>query len=145
MPNLGPESYIVSQIISQNPTFLIFSDYSMPVTFYNDHYDPLRYQNFLFTRKISPEASGLKTRLLALYQSPQSTCQISDDGSFHNPQRPAWSPAWSPGMGGVSGRRKPRWGRPVTYSLSCAKKRHRRTAHCTVKHLAKSQNIGLPV
>ena len=54
----------------------------MPVTFYNDHYDLLRCQNFLFARKISPEASGLKTRLLALYQSPQPTCQISDEGTY---------------------------------------------------------------
>ena len=68
--------------MSQSPTFLIFSDYGIPVTFYDDHYNLLRGQNFLFARKISPEVGGLKTRLLALYQSPQPTCQISDGGTY---------------------------------------------------------------
>ena len=71
-----------SQIMSQSPTFLIFSDYGIPVTFYDDHYNLLRSQNFLFARKISPEVGGLKTRLLTLYQSPQPTCQISDGGTY---------------------------------------------------------------
>ncbi|MCB2124849.1 MAG: glycosyl transferase, partial [Rhodobacteraceae bacterium] len=41
------------EIESRTLTFLIFSDYGMPVTFYNDHYDLLLSQDFLFARKIS--------------------------------------------------------------------------------------------
>ena len=37
-------------------TFLMFTDYGMPATFYNDHYDLLLSQDYLFARKISPEA-----------------------------------------------------------------------------------------
>ena len=44
-------------------TFLMFTDYGMPVTFYNDHYDMLLAQDFLFARKISPGARALKYRL----------------------------------------------------------------------------------
>jgi hypothetical protein len=36
----------------------MFTDYGMPVTFYNDHYDLLISQDYLFARKISPEATG---------------------------------------------------------------------------------------
>ena len=44
-------------------TFLMFTDYGMPVTFYNDRYDLLLAQDSLFARKISTEATELKTRL----------------------------------------------------------------------------------
>ncbi len=52
------------EIESRTLTFLMFSDYGMPVTFYNDHYDLLRSQNFLFARKISPTSIGLRHRWL---------------------------------------------------------------------------------
>ena len=61
-------------------TFLMFSDYGYPVTFYNDHFDMLVAQNFLFARKISPEATDLKTRLGALYASDQTQFDISNEG-----------------------------------------------------------------
>jgi len=61
-------------------TFLMFTDYGMPVTFYNDHYDLLRSQDALFARKISPEATELKQRLGALYADDTATFQISDEG-----------------------------------------------------------------
>ncbi len=32
----------------------MFTDYGMPVTFYNDHYDLLLSQDYLFARKIRP-------------------------------------------------------------------------------------------
>ena len=41
-------------------TFLMFTDYGMPATFYDDHHDLLLSQDFLFARKISPEAVELK-------------------------------------------------------------------------------------
>ncbi|TCP62787.1 core-2/I-Branching enzyme [Rhodovulum bhavnagarense] len=68
------------QIRTRTLTFLMFSDYGMPVTFYNDHYDLLLSQNYLFARKISPEAHELKRRLGALYASENVDFQISDEG-----------------------------------------------------------------
>ena len=56
-----------TEIRTSTLTFLMFTDYGMPVTFYNDHYDLLLSQDFLFARKISPEASELKQRLGDLY------------------------------------------------------------------------------
>ena len=74
--HLVPESEIESRTL----TFLMFSDYGMPVTFYNDHYDLLLSQDALFARKISPEARDLKRRLGHLYASQGTDFQISDEG-----------------------------------------------------------------
>ena len=68
------------EIRNRTLTFLMFSDYGMPVTFYNDHYDLLLSQDFLFARKISPEARELKRRLGDLYASERVSFQISDEG-----------------------------------------------------------------
>ncbi|MEL6167531.1 MAG: DUF5928 domain-containing protein [Pseudomonadota bacterium] len=68
------------EIENRTPTFLMFSDYGMPVTFYNDHYDLLLSQDYLFARKISPEARGLKQRLGRLYAATGEAFQISDEG-----------------------------------------------------------------
>ena len=69
-----------AQIRSRTLTFLMFTEYGMPVTFYNDHYDLLLSQDFLFARKISPEATGLKDRLGVLYASGRNDFKISDEG-----------------------------------------------------------------
>ncbi len=61
-------------------TFLMFTDYGMPVTFYNDHYDLLLSQDALFARKISGEARELKTRLGRLYASERQEFRISNEG-----------------------------------------------------------------
>jgi hypothetical protein len=61
-------------------TFLMFSDYGMPVTFYNDHFDLLLSQDFLFARKISPEAMDLKERLGSLYSAKGVNFEISNEG-----------------------------------------------------------------
>lgn len=61
-------------------TFLLFSDYGMPVTFYNDHFDLLLRQNHLFARKISPDALELRERLGALWQARDAQFPISDEG-----------------------------------------------------------------
>lgn len=74
--HLVPESEIDTRTL----TFLMFSDYGMPVTFYNDHYDLLLAQDFLFARKISPEAADLKDRLGRLYAQRDISFQISDEG-----------------------------------------------------------------
>jgi hypothetical protein len=65
---------------SESPTFLMFSDYGMPVNFYNDHYDLLLGQRHLFARKISPEADELKARLSALYREPRQDFTITNEG-----------------------------------------------------------------
>ncbi|WP_323767630.1 DUF5928 domain-containing protein [Marinovum sp.] len=74
--HLVPEEEIRSRTL----TFLLFSDYGMPVTFYNDHYDLLMSQDYLFARKISPEAQELKRRLGVLYSSDGAEFQISNEG-----------------------------------------------------------------
>jgi len=58
----------------------MFSDYGMPVTLFNDHYDLLLSQDFLFARKISPEATELKNRLGDLYAATGVDFQISNEG-----------------------------------------------------------------
>ncbi len=74
--HLVPESEIRSRTL----TFLMFSDYGMPVTFYNDHYDLLLAQDYLFARKISPEATELKKRLGDLYLERGVNFEISNEG-----------------------------------------------------------------
>lgn len=68
------------EIESRSLTFKMFSDYGMPVTFYNDHYDLLLSQDYLFARKISPEATFLKERLGALWASDKTDFALSGDG-----------------------------------------------------------------
>lgn len=74
--HLVPEQEIRTRTL----TFLMFTDYGMPVTFYNDHYDMLLSQDYLFARKISPEALELKRRLGALYNNGEATFQVSNEG-----------------------------------------------------------------
>jgi hypothetical protein len=69
-----------SEIQTRTLTFLVFSDYGMPITFYDDHYDLLLSQDFLFARKISPEAQDLKRRLGLLYAADGVSFQISNEG-----------------------------------------------------------------
>lgn len=69
-----------TEIDGRTLTFLMFSDYGMPVTFYNDHYDMLTSQDFLFARKISPEADLLNQRLGTLYNASGVDFRISDEG-----------------------------------------------------------------
>ncbi|GHF40377.1 DUF5928 domain-containing protein [Seohaeicola zhoushanensis] len=69
-----------TEIESRTLTFLLFSDYGLPVTFYNDHYDLLLAQDYLFARKISPEATDLKARLGRLYAARDVSFQISNEG-----------------------------------------------------------------
>ncbi len=51
------------QVESRTLTFLSFSDYGLPTVFYGDHLDFLLAQDYLFARKISPEATDLKAAL----------------------------------------------------------------------------------
>lgn len=67
------------QIRRRSPTFLMFTDYGMPVTFYNDHHDLLTRQDHLFARKISPEAGALRARLGRLWQAEGVRFTITDE------------------------------------------------------------------
>jgi hypothetical protein len=73
------------EIRSRTLTFLMFTDYGMPVTFYNDHYDLLLAQDYLFARKISPDAQDLKDRLGRLYSMTGQRFAVSNEGRslFH--------------------------------------------------------------
>lgn len=68
------------EIRSRTLTFLMFTDYGMPVTFYDDHHDLLLSQEYLFARKISPDAKLLKDRLGALYAETGRRFALSDEG-----------------------------------------------------------------
>jgi Family of unknown function (DUF5928)/Core-2/I-Branching enzyme len=68
------------EIRSRTLTFLMFTDYGMPATFYDDHYDLLVSQEFLFARKISPDAKTLKDRLGVLYSETGRTFETSSEG-----------------------------------------------------------------
>ncbi|WP_227271865.1 DUF5928 domain-containing protein [Roseobacter weihaiensis] len=76
VPHLIPDTEIRSRTL----TFLMFTDYGMPVTFYNDHYDMLLNQDYLFARKISPAALELKRRLGLLYSASDVSFTISAEG-----------------------------------------------------------------
>ncbi len=65
---------------SRTLTFLLFTDYGMPATFCDDHHDFLLAQDFLFARKISPEAVTLKDRLGALYAETGRSFAAGGDG-----------------------------------------------------------------
>ena len=98
------------EIESRTLTFLMFSDYGMPVTFYNDHYDLLLAQDFLFARKISTEAAELGTRLGALWTSGRTDFAVSGEGRrlYH----------FLTGRGRVGRRYAPRfWEREATLGL----------------------------
>ena len=68
------------EIRTRTLTFLMFTDYGMPLTFYNDHYDLLLSQDYLFARKVSPEAVELKERLGKLFAEKDVQFQISAEG-----------------------------------------------------------------
>lgn len=74
--HLVPETEIRARTL----TYLMFTDYGMPVVLYNDHYDLLVTQDFLFARKISPEAIELKKRLGDLFVAKGVEFQISGEG-----------------------------------------------------------------
>jgi hypothetical protein len=69
-----------NEIDNRTLTFLMFTDYGMPVTLYNDHYDLLLAQDYLFARKISPDARELKAQLGKLYTQTGVSFQTSNEG-----------------------------------------------------------------
>ena len=68
-----------SEVESRTLTFLSFSDYGLPTVFYEDHLEFLLSQDFLFARKISPHAAGLKKSLSEEFLSDRPA-HIGPDG-----------------------------------------------------------------
>ena len=68
------------QIRPRTLTFLLFTDYGMPVVFHDDHHDMLLGQDYLFARKVSPEARELRARLAGLYVASGIRFRISNEG-----------------------------------------------------------------
>ncbi|MEC3860928.1 DUF5928 domain-containing protein [Mesobacterium sp. TK19101] len=68
------------QIVARPLTFLVFSDYGMPASFHDDHYDFLLAQDHLFARKISPGAAQLRDRLATLFLSSDTTVSVTGEG-----------------------------------------------------------------
>ena len=77
VPHVVPRKELHSRTL----TYLIFTDYGMPVTFYNDHYDLLLGQDYLFARKISPEALELRARLGAVWAATDMHFPISNEAT----------------------------------------------------------------
>lgn len=69
------------QIRRRTLTFLMFTDYGMPVVFHDDHFDLLTGQDYLFARKISPEARDLRARLGALWSETGRRFPVSGEGT----------------------------------------------------------------
>lgn len=68
-----------NEVESRTLTFLSFSDYGIPTVFYADHLNFLLSQDYLFARKVSPQAADLKTALAHEFLSWNET-QIGPDG-----------------------------------------------------------------
>lgn len=69
------------EIRSRSPTFLLFTDYGMPVNFHADHEALLLAENRFFARKISAGAGGLRARLDALWASGRRDFAVSEAGA----------------------------------------------------------------
>jgi hypothetical protein len=70
-----------SEIADRSPTFVLFSDYGLPVMFHDDHFDLLAGQPQFFARKISPDAAALRARLSRLYLEDTATLPQAPDGA----------------------------------------------------------------
>lgn len=77
---LVPHLVADAEIRRQTLTFLIFTDYGMPVTFHADQEAMLLGQSQLFARKISPDAISLRERLRALWAERGRDFAIAGDG-----------------------------------------------------------------
>ena len=77
---LVPHLVAREQIRRRTLTFKMFTDYGMPVTFYDDHHDMLLGQDFLFARKISEGAKELRARLGALWREEGRSFGITGEG-----------------------------------------------------------------
>ncbi len=70
------------EISQRSPTFLAFSDYGLPASFYDDQTEFLLRQDNLFARKISPQARQLREALHVHFQSDAIHAPPIRDGAF---------------------------------------------------------------
>lgn len=77
---LVPHLVARDEISSRTLTFLMFSDYGIPVTFHLDHLDLLRSQDMLFARKISENSKTLRDALGALFASDEIPDRVENNG-----------------------------------------------------------------
>lgn len=111
------------EICAAPPTFLMFSDYGMPVVFHADHFALLTAQKELFARKISRNAMQLRDRLAGHFLSGGAAGEEGSNGqAIYDYVRQ---------RGRAGARTPPRpWnaqgqiGRGVTLYVICAKKWH---------------------
>ncbi len=75
-------AHLVDSRFLQNrpPTFLVFTDYGLPVVFCQDHFEFLLQQDSFFARKISPDPKGLRLQLADMYDSGPEVGQTSRIG-----------------------------------------------------------------
>ena len=71
------------EVISRPPTFLMFSDYGMPVTFCADHYGLLKSEDAFFARKISSHDDALRRSLGELFESDDEIETTTTAGRTH--------------------------------------------------------------
>ena len=71
------------EVISRPPTYLVFSDYGMPGTFYADHFGLLRGEDAFFARKISDHDDALRARLGEFFLSNETVPSTGADGRAH--------------------------------------------------------------
>jgi hypothetical protein len=69
-----------AEIVSRPPTFLMFTDYGMPVNFHADQIDFLLCQDAFFARKISADAADLRARLGAVWVDDRPPPPVAGDG-----------------------------------------------------------------
>lgn len=70
------------EVDENSPTFLMFSDYGMPLSFYADHFEMLRGQWQFAARKISETDAAFRTRLGALFLSNETEEVNESAGQF---------------------------------------------------------------
>ena len=73
--HLVPDRYIASRTL----TLYQFTDYGVPVVYYEDHIDYLTRQPFFFARKISPHNPVLFDRLDAVWRGEAPAPQVADE------------------------------------------------------------------
>ncbi|GLQ35232.1 glycosyl transferase [Amylibacter marinus] len=74
--NLIPQQ----QLVNSPPTYLKFSDYGLPVTFHQDHFDYLVGQDRLFARKITNTTDRLREMLTDYYRDPNADVSLNSNG-----------------------------------------------------------------
>ncbi|MGB0499239.1 MAG: DUF5928 domain-containing protein [Rubricella sp.] len=65
------------EVRNRTLTFLAFSDYGLPLVLHDDHYELIRSEDFLFARKVSPNAGRLKAALAERFAEAEERAATS--------------------------------------------------------------------